>query len=1118
MKHTKWLAASFMGILCSYTAYSSETTLDLTRQEAGAYRFEVKIPDADSGLRLEFGREVAVAIQPEKTEQILNVQEFHRPEDSRKWERIRTEKLVFWPKEGTRPALGVEGLEPRSYAGKPLPVLLRYDAQNISLWLEGRLILQSARKADSVTLKTSGKGVVGNVRQIAATEERKFVPVEISHLLNAPTAPLTMDGVPFEAPENSAFSLEKAGWPEAASDPGHFTETYDGGTYFLSDPRLPLTQIPKADYVAAYVLAKADADNGNILTLRLGRRMAGGGEDSQVLMFDYQGEIPQGGELQVVKIPLHAALSQLVEGGIMDMELTKEIRLARRSPDPNRYRWRPLGIPSGVKVAALTLELSPLQLTVTADESGALFEEGKAPAWSVRLKNITKEEQPYTLSFLVNGKELASKSGSVPPMKTAEEKIMLPAQPSGHYPFVVELRGKEKPLLTYQAAFGVLPQDKRKHRESAPWGTWAFTGEHFTPTDHDLVGSIMHKLGLRYGMFSAPYEYRKRHQVVKGNHFKVGSREKNPQDAALAYEKLREEHPDLLPDMLIFHEDSISGPHATGIPDVFHDRPPYQLNAEEKERFDQMWNIALSAAKAMRATHPEVKIHIGNGPIPLREEFYRQKFPAEFFDTGGNENPTFSRIPETQPPDPIGNNSSLWMDRQLLDAYGYKDKEVSQAHETIYPSTTPGNLSYKTQADYLIRHILHSMAWKMPRIRPGGMTDAGNSYYHSNWGGTGFMTRRPDVHPKPAAIAIGVFTQVFDGATYQGFLETGSESAYMPRFSRPDGMSVYPFWVVRGERDFQVKVNGNGEAELVDLFGRTEKVKIENNTFTVKAGASPNYIVLPETIKVEEVVLGEPRYPDSDPKGKVTTVHELDSLADWRVVPEKSHLLEYYNPMTPRRKGDFSFEAAEGGIRVSPNPIEYGKDTMPMYAELEHTKGLLLPGKPDEVGLRVEGNSAWGRIIFELEDASGQKWTSIGARAKGNSEWMADWLGKELAGNYTPGEIADWNTDDAWGLSRINFDGWRYVGMPLPGQYPGEGHHWPANSQWHWDKDGVVHYPLTLKKLIVELPEKTLYLTRYAPAKRKDIRLKDLMVVERDANAPKTEATDYVERVQITVD
>jgi len=90
--------------------------------------------------------------------------------------------------------------------------------------------------------------------------------------------------------------------------------------------------------------------------------------------------------------------------------------------------------------------------------------------------------------------------------------------------------------------------------------------------------------------------------------------------------------------------------------------------------------------------------------------------------------------------------------------------------------------------------------------------------------------------------------------------------------------------------------------------------------------------------------------------------------------------------------------------------------------------------------------------------------------------------------------LNDWNTDDPWGRSYINFEGWRYLKFPLPGNYPGEGYHWPYSSQWRYSDDGVVHYPLTFKKLIIALPEKALHIKDYAPAPRQEIYLKDLMV------------------------
>jgi len=143
----------------------------------------------------------------------------------------------------------------------------------------------------------------------------------------------------------------------------------------------------------------------------------------------------------------------------------------------------------------------------------------------------------------------------------------------------------------------------------------------------------------------------------------------------------------------------------------------------------------------------------------------------------------------------------------------------------------------------------------------------------------------------------------------------------------------------------------------------------------------------------------------------------------------------------------------------------------------------------------VNGNGGWGRIIFELEDASGQRWISIGAEQKGEpTRWMADWFKPEEFAQLKSSNLCDWNTDDAWQRSYINFEGWRYLEFPLPGNYPGEGYHWPYSSQWRFSDDGVVKYPLKFKKLIITIPEKVLQLTEYKPVKRQEIYLKDLMV------------------------
>jgi hypothetical protein len=185
--------------------------------------------------------------------------------------------------------------------------------------------------------------------------------------------------------------------------------------------------------------------------------------------------------------------------------------------------------------------------------------------------------------------------------------------------------------------------------------------------------------------------------------------------------------------------------------------------------------------------------------------------------------------------------------------------------------------------------------------------------------------------------------------------------------------------------------------------------------------------------------------------------------------------------------------------RRQPKPIRHGKETMPRYAALRHKTGIPVPGTPTEIGTWIQGNSGWGRLIYELTDATGERWISIGAEQPGvPPEWVTDLTPLSLRGKWARPAINDWNCSDVFGWSRINFDDWRSVAFPLPGNYPGEKHPWSANSQWRWDKDGGVHYPLTFRRLIIELPEKMLHVKEFAPPPSRAIGLWDLTAGQDD--------------------
>jgi hypothetical protein len=930
-----------------------------------------------------------------------------------------------------------------------------------------------------------------------------------------PSRHVVVAGVPFDlvgTPSADNLYLKSAQWPDWQEDPSSYYAAYDRGSEAPDDPRRPLLKVPVADYAAAYLLAAADDDLG--LSSEVSLRIGVLDGPRRTTLHDFSAEVPRWrgkrnavtqavfpvsrGNLYLVRVPIGTAFAQdFTDEWGLDLEVTKQLRLAIRRPDPCRYQVRPLGLPSGVHLFGMTLMRSPIQLRVSSNEAGHVFNEPRTPTFHVRLHGVARKTTCTVEAVATDyyGQQTVVRTGelTVEPGEKLEQELEIGVARRGYHELSVRVMSGRSEVVRRETTFALLPANTRRHRDESPFGVWDFSGTHYTPSDPDIVGPLYAKAGLRYGMFGFSAETREKYGVLAGN---------EPRSADVLAKSL-EKDPRTPRRVLIFHEHAISGPHIMRTPDVFTGRSAYQLDVQEQKRFDQLWQEAVQTAQATRRQFPDAKLAFGNGNPQLLEEFLRRKFPAELFDSRGNEAGSFMRMPETQPLDFVANNASLWMDRQILDHYGYADKPITQCYEICYPNTNPGNLSLRTQANYFVRHILHSLAWGVPVIRPGSITDMGNSYYYSNWGASGLCFAKPDVRPKPSYVAIATLTQVLDGAAFRRAAPTGSTTVYAVEFVRRDGGHVTALWTLRGTRPVTLSTEKDSTATVTDLMGNETKADFSAGRASLEASASPVFVAT--AAPLAGIVPG-PAKLEGRPPGKHFLISPLDKLAEWQVDDSHSTELEWYNFECPRRKGDFEFrevgqfEGENQVLQVAPRLPAEGSPYLPMYSQLVHRQGVELPGEPTEIGLMVHGNGGWGRVIFELQDAGGQRWISIGAAATGEpTRWMEDWMRPEDLQAMRAMSVSDWNTNDPWQRSRVNFEGWRFVRFPLPGNYPGEGYHWPYSSQWRHTSDGVVKYPLTFKRLILEMPEKMLYLTSLATPARREIYLKDLLVTYRPA-------------------
>lgn len=979
-----------------------------------------------------------------------------------------------------------------------------------------------------------------------------FEPVSLERVANATGRPAVAGGatrivvgkVPFDllAGDRDHLAVAPLGWKAAGDETAEYPDyiaNYDQNPSLDTaaekfslrsqppDPTRAIVQVPVDDYAAIWLFAATDDDPAlaDTVTFRLGviDGMA------RVVYHDFEATVPRAAEkkprgsalaavpagessLFLVRVPIGRALAQdFADRRVLDLDITKAVRLAVLQPDPARFQRRPLGLPSGVRILGLTLEHAPFRLEIRGTASAHAVHLPATPEFDVTLvstgnertlgltleADIVRDDGQTQTVPLVTYDNPANRTYTFP---TDRRRIALPPLEPGHYDLRFRLMRGKTPLLVRDTACAVLLPNTRKHVADNPFGTWDFAGTHYSPRDPALRLELATKLGLRY-MLDAPARGMRSFIVPKPN-----GRVQFEKFAA----KLRD-NPSLPPPdrLLVFHETAISGPHVTRTPEVFTGKP-YVFSAEEQARFDKLWQEALDNYALAKEFFPDAKVMFGNGPPQLVEAFLKRGFPRELLRIAGNESGAFARPPEAQPPDFVAMNGGLYTFRRILDDNGYRDVALEQCYEMCYPNSQPGNLSEATQAKYLVRHLMHSLAWGIPRIQPLCLADMGNSYYFSNWGATGLCRAMPDLAAKPAFVAYALTTQLLDGKTWSRHVPTGTTALYAAEFAG-GGRFVTCLWTPRGEREVVLRFPDAAAPRATSLMGRPVALADGGDGPTVTVSDAPLWIE--SAAPLERIITGESRHPPHDPLDRPVVIDRLDDPVAWTVVSEPSRELEVYNFLCPRQQGDLAVASAvntdgrPAGLALTPGFRQGHNPDLPMYARMRPAKPLAIPGEPTEIGLWVEGNAGWGRVIFELEDAAGQRWISIGAEAAGEpNQWMADWLGPEefaklqVAGGKSG--ICDWNSDDAWGRSVINHEGWRFVRFPLPGQYPGEGYHWPTNSQWRADggpevSRGKVTYPLRLTGLAITAIKQVLFLTGKIDPPRPGFTIRDLTVTQR---------------------
>jgi hypothetical protein len=799
--------------------------------------------------------------------------------------------------------------------------------------------------------------------------------------------------------------------------------------------------------------------------------------------------------LWLIRIPLDPGrLSSLGDLDVVEIELTKQVRLFRSYPDPISYGWHQAGLPSSAHIYAATLAESPIEFSWDPDTFGHVWQAPSPVKYVATVTNRTAEAQQGKLTVTTrsyDGSEETRHEKAVTlsaptrakPVVSAKVVIPVPVKLYGYHDVVatLEIAGR---TWTERRSFVRLAPDGRSPRwtgEGALFGYWSYHGGHHTPHGKQ-IGRLMMMAGARTGMrglhggeepdfvrehFSPPQSgawlmnrCNPKAWASRAD-FDPAERQKYQADVV---ESLRAEQesatPGFAPEQLYLGaEPHISARLSSGNVPEYWSEKPLELSEEEVQRRDLFMRLSQAAAEAARKHFPDKKILIPWGDPGFVWPLLRAGFPRNLIDGSGLDVPGFEKIPERQLyPDSV---HRLYCLRKEYEKAGIADP-LLQYCEGIFVPTEPGAVSWREQMDIYSRWALISMAYGVKRFYSGWFAfDCGSYYGAEHYGGCGIQRRIPYCDPKPAYAAYATLTEMLNEAEFDGWLPTGSLSAYALRFKHPKRGLIYALWTLRGDRPLSLTLSGEGTVAVTDSMNNTKTLRAKRGTISIAINPSVKYVSFPDDpLQITAIAAGAPNHADARPAADALPVADLGD-GSWRFTDEHDKILEtnHWGVMhyPGRLTASLADDAEQGKTLVSKLERQDGPhELMPWYNVLRPARPIMLSGAPARLGLWVKGASDWGRVIYVLRDANGERWTSIGSKNQ-------------------------FGCDDIHSWSQFCFDGWRYLTFELPGHAGWDVFRKHGATWWRGGDGGdeagrdVVDLPLALEAIILEQRTHILY-------------------------------------------
>ena len=921
---------------------------------------------------------------------------------------------------------------------------LRQVGDAVERYLDGHYIGREAGVLESLALRLSAAGEVLSAQAGTPPGDERFLPLEMRWIARpgifsnaVPSlAPglHEVDGVPLAVADGAASGdvgqvrQMKGSWALECDE--QLARTALDGM-----PESLHTAVPPAYYTRAWVLCAVDPDPARdpVVTVRM-TRYAGSGRGGAIGLDTFRlprgeteplperatrvGTLRHGG----TNLPLYLLEMDLKPGELLDLLSMDEDRNASMMPAPYLdidFMGKPGGIGaqwdtsrkpdnrsvSGVHLFGVTLEKMPVALRLAQAQPGNIFHNGETPETYA----VIRAEAPRAhavLEWTVNdasGRVLRQRREALAFAQAGEERrlvVPLETEAPGWYGLrfsVADPVGRV--WLTHDAAFAQLGTDTRQAGYESPFGTWWFGGAHYSGGEPGIAGPMLFKAGLRKTTFGWTTLSEKDFEPWKVTLNQIGwIRPSSITNREAAYAELEQKIGALVARFphcnaaTIFHES-----YNSRLPPELTGEPPNET-AEEAAKARQMAELGNFMGAFYREKYPHIRLLVGNTThsASILSALLRHGMKPGYIDWIGMET-----VGQTSMPEKLwaGGLQGIWLGRETARRLGH-DLPVNGCYE--FTARTDRTLGEQRQAEFYVRDILLSLAYGFERVSPGIIMDTGNAYYNTLWGTGGLCRRYPLLYPKRAYVGVATATRVLDRATFAGKHETGSRTVYALAFRRADGREATALWTTVGEGEAEVAFDGTAEVETVGFLGASETRRARSQS--VGIGTAPYYLVSDRPVAAVRVL--RRRY--APPPAGFAVAEPMNATNRW-VLDAGDAAMNSRNPELPfRRPGAFTLRAVhdeEQGACLEVALVKTGavETLVSEYTFLKAVEPVAAAGRPTDVGLWVKGDSGWGKIVFEIEDARQVVWRTEGT-------WH-DW----------PGDLA------------IHFDGWRFLRYPIDG-------------------------------------------------------------------------------------